>query len=390
MRTTILATLALAAGHTLAFDDARSALLLSETETASLSMHAAPGLKISGQTQFQYNLNFRDSDSTALDDPNDDVTLGFQMRRTRITLVGPVNDAINGRIQMEFDTSGSARILDAEAAWKISDSVSLRIGQQKVRFLREDSLGTVRMLAADFSVQNQTFGQSYSHLVEAGYTADNWRAWGAFSSGFSTRAVAFNDESHADYAFTGRAELRLGEAAWSDHNQFTSWRGGAQGGLLGFAAHYQSRGDTNPSLPDNESLLSLTADFGWVGGGWNAYASGVYRRADDGADRFTDWGLMAQAGVFVSDQLELFGRWDGVFVDSDRGADVSDFHTLTAGVNYYIIPESHAAKFTVNLLYYFDAVNDTGGVVSPSAGANLLADSENGQIGITAQLQLLF
>ena len=384
----LAAALAGLSGHALAADDFRSAALHNDTlETLSLSMQAAPALKVSVQTQFQYNMNFRDDNALG----DDDTTLGFSMRRTRVNFAGPVTENIKGKVQVDFNSStGEASMLEAFADWEINDSLSLRIGQQKVHFLREDSVGTVRMLTSDFSVQNRVFGQGYSQFIEAEYTADSWRFWASFSDGFDSLNTSFNSDDEADFALTGRAEIKFGDADWKAFDQFTSWRGAASGGNLGLAAHYQSAGSTNPSLPDDVTLFTVAGDFAWVADGWNAYVSGVWARTDDGTDEFDDYGVMAQAGVFVSDQLELFGRWDGVFVDDERGAGVDDFHTITAGVNYYMIPESHAAKFTVNVLYYLDAVSNTGGVVSPSAGFNLLADSEDGQIGITAQLQLLF
>jgi hypothetical protein len=389
MRTILFAAaLAGMTGQAFGSDDVRAAALYdANLETVSLSMQAAPAIKVSAQTQFQYNLNLRDDDALG----DDDTTLGFSMRRTRVNVAGPVTDNIKAKIQMDFNSgTGDASVLEAFADWSVNDNLSFRIGQQKVHFLREDSVGTTKMLTSDFSVQNRTFGQGYSQFIEAWYTQDNWRAWASFSDGFDTLNTNFNSDDEADYAFTGRAEFKFGDADWKAFDQFTSWRGSASGGNLGVAAHYQSKGSTNPSLPDDESLFSVAADFAWVADGWNAYISGVWAQTDDGTDEFDDFGVMAQAGVFLTDQVELFGRWDGVFVDDERGAGVDDFHTITGGVNYYIIPESHAAKFTVNVLYYVDAVDNTGGVVSPSTGYNLLADSEDGQIGITAQLQLLF
>lgn len=394
MHTLILATaLAGLTGHATGGDDALTvALNNASLENASLdsmawSLTAEPSIKVTAQTQFQYNINLRDDDSLG----DNDTTIGFSMRRTRVNIAGAVTDNIKAKIQVEFDAgSGEATMLEAFADWTISDNVSLRIGQQKVHFLREDTVGTTKMLTSDSSVQNRTFGQSYSQFIEAQYTADNWRGWVAFSDGFHSRNTSFNDADEADFGLTGRAEFRFGDADWKAYSQFTSFRSSASGGAFGVAGHYQSRGATNPALADDETLLSFAADFAYVGDGWNAYVSGVWAQNDDGTDEFDDYGLLAQAGVFFTDQLECFARWDGVFVDDDRGAGVDDFNTITVGVNYYITPESHAAKFTANVLYYLDAVNDTGGVVGASAGYNLLADAEDGQIALTAQLQLLF
>ena len=71
-----------------------------------------------------------------------------------------------------------------------------------------------------------------------------------------------------------------------------------------------------------------------------------------------------------------------------------DFNTLTFGANYYM--HGHAAKFTVDLQYFLDdsADNDivsaNNDIVSANSGIGLLTDSDDGEIGIRAQFQLLF
>lgn len=266
MRTLLLvAALAGLSGQALGADDFRSAALQNAAQdTLSLSMQAAPAIKVSVQTQFQYNLNLRDDDALG----DDDTTLGFSMRRTRVNFTGPVTDNIKGKVQVDFNANtGEASMLEAYADWDINDNLSLRIGQQKVHFLREDSVGTVRMLTSDFSVQNRVFGQGYGQFIEAAYTSENWRGWAAFSDGFDSLNTNFNNEDEADFALTARAEFKFGDADWKAFDQFTSWRGSNSGGNLGLAAHYQSTGSTNPSLPDDVTLFTLAADFAWVADG---------------------------------------------------------------------------------------------------------------------------
>lgn len=396
MRTSHLAAVLIATGgHALAADhDARAALLgAAHAETVSLSLHAAPAIKISAQTQFNYNMNLRDDSTNVLGD--NDTTIGFVMRRTRINVAGAVTDDIDAKVQIDFSrTTGTATLQEAYADWAVSDGVTLRIGQQKVHFMRETTVGSAKQLSAESSVTDAVFGQGYAQFVEAAFGADAWRGWVAFSDGFGSQRTAFNSGSEADYALTGRAEFRLGDADWKVFDQFTSWRGTTAGGLVGAAAHWQSTGDTNPAAAANTEVFTVTGDFQWAGDGWNAAAIGVWRNTDGPAGDFDDYGFLMQGGVFLSDRAELFARYDFVSPDDTRapsvGATVDDFSTLTAGLNYYIVPESHAAKFTLAIAYYFDAVSNTGGVVTPSDGLNLLADTEDGQVGITAQLQLLF
>jgi hypothetical protein len=108
---------------------------------------------------------------------------------------------------------------------------------------------------------------------------------------------------------------------------------------------------------------------------------------DDGADDFDDVGVVVQGGLFFTDQLEGIARWSAVFPDSNRAND-QDYSDVALGMNYYIVPESHAAKFTAVVVYAFDATNDS--IVATSNGHNLFASDEDGQIGLTFQLQLLF
>jgi len=131
----------------------------------------------------------------------------------------------------------------------------------------------------------------------------------------------------------------------------------------------------------------VTADFSFVGDGWNAYAAGIWRNMDVSAVTSTDdFGVILQGGVFITDVDEIFGRYDGFFPDDFAGA--TDFNSVTFGWNHYFSPESHAAKLTVDCTYHFDAV--TGSGIKTSDGHNLLADTNDGQIGIIAQVQLVF
>lgn len=385
----ITAVLVGMSGQASAADDARAAVLYeANLEAVSLSMHKAPTIKVSAQTQFRYDLNFRDDSSLG----DDDTTIGFSMRTARVNLSGPVTDSIDAKVQIDFNRAdGAARLQEGFADWTVNDGLKFRIGQQKVNFMRENIVGSARQLSANASVFDSVFGSGYAQLVEAWFTGDSWRGWVAFSDGFHSANTAFNSSREADYAFTGRFEFKLGDADWSAFDQFTSWRGSNSGALIGVGAHWQSRGNTNPAASPETDMFLATAGISWVSDGWNAHGEFVWRNTDagSGAD-FDDYGFLLQGGLFVSDQAELFARYDFISPDSDRGPGVDDFGTLTAGLNYYIIPESHAAKFTLAVSYYFDAVDSTGGVVTPSDGLNLLADTEDGQFGITAQLQFLF
>jgi phosphate-selective porin O/P len=347
------------------------------------------GLKVTLQLQSRYQFNSRDDSGTTLARTDDGTTMGFALRRTKVGFEAKVMDNLTAKIKFAFDRkTGVASLEDGYGKWKINDEFTLKFGQFKPALLREESLSSSKQLASERSAMNETFNQDFSQGVELDYSAERWRAKVSFNDGFNNDNTAFNAASEADFALTARVETRVGEAGWSAYKQFTSFRGSNRGGLIGGAIHYQSRGDTNPSFTPAIDMTVGTIDFSWVDDGWNFYAAGVWRRNDNGVTELDDFGIVVQGGIFVADQDELFARWDEIFPDDGNGARSQDFGRVTFGWNHYFLPESHAAKFTIDCAYALDSTTDS--IVKTSDGHNLLSDSEDGQFAITAQMQLLF
>ncbi len=366
--------------------DLRFDLANDAADRAALSVlnSSASNLKLGVQLQFRYDVNLRDDDALG----DNDTTIGFSMRRAKVEGSGDITDSMKGKFVMAFDrSSGEASLEDALVEWDINDSLSATIGQFKLPFLREESVSSKRQLFHERSSANETFNQDRAQGVQLNFGGDAWRAAAAFSDGFNSDNTSFNSGNEADYAFTARGEFKFGDADWKAYDQFTSFRGTAAGGMVGAAVHWQSAGDTNPSLAENVEMLGFTADASYLGDGWNLFGSFVWMNEDDGTDDFDDMGVVVQGGVFFTDQFEAIARWSAVFADSDRVND-EDYSDLALGMNYYIVPESHAAKFTAAVVYAFDATTES--IVSTSTGHNLLASDEDGQIGLTFQLQLLF
>ncbi|RMH26526.1 MAG: hypothetical protein D6692_09150 [Planctomycetota bacterium] len=377
-------------GSALAADDALAiALSNAEMESLASSMNNAGSLSLGVQMQFRYQFNSRDDASITLANPDDDLSVGFVMRRAKVEAKGDITDSMKGKAVFAFNrTNGTAVLEDLYADWAVNDTLTLRIGQFKLPVLREESISSKYQLAPERSAMNETFNQDRSQGVQAMFGGDNWRGMVAFSDGANSDNTVFTSSAEADYALTGRFDFKFGEASFKQFDQFTSFRGAAGGSVLGAAFHWQTMGDTNPSAPTSTDMMLATVDYQLVADGWNLFVAGVWSNTDTGATDFDDFGLIAQGGIFVSDQTELFARWDSVLPDDDRGATGEDFNTVTFGVNYYFVPESHAAKFTLGLSWYLD--DTTSSIVSTSDGHNLLPDSEDGQFGITAQAQLLF
>jgi hypothetical protein len=275
---------------------------------------------------------------------------------------------------------------------------SLKGGQAFGQFMREWFMGDAKMLAVDRSLTAFVFGQQREQFAEVRYENDDLRASTNLSDGFRSQNTDFTADP-ADFATTLRFDWKFA-GAWNQFDsEYTSKRGSDYAGVIGAAAHYEIGEDDGAG--DQQQLLAWTADSLVKGDGWNLLVAGVgYHVRDeagvDGAD-FNDYGVMAQGAVFVTDDIDLFGRYDLILPDSDRDANDA-FNVVTAGINWYW--SGQAAKFTLQAAWYLDPTTETtagnfGGVGArtPDTGAKnlgLLPSGEGDQIVISVQFQLLF
>jgi hypothetical protein len=318
--------------------------------------------------------------------PDEDTTTGFQARRTKIWAKGNVAENWGFKVQGNFNRDGGDfELEDAYITNDINDSWSWQFGQFRLPLLREDSVSSANQLAVERSLTNEVFRQNRSQGVQFNYTGDAFRFMGAFSDGLRTQNTDFNSMAEADYALTGRFEWKWA-GDWAQFEDFTSWQGDDNAGMLGAAIHYQGGGETGGPTADID-VLRATADISFEGNGWNAFGAFIYDDTEpDGFDSTTNYGWLVQGGVFLNEQWELFGRYDMTMPDDDL--DLDDFSTITAGVNYYITPQSHAVKFTGDVQYFLDEVD--GGLTVITTGAGNLPDDSDGQFVIRLQFQLVF
>jgi len=356
-------------------------------------------LDISGQIQFRYNLNFRDDpadiDGDGMDEDLDDFEPGFQTRRTKLKFEGHVFDPdLFYSIQGAFNrargggNNGDFRLEDAYVGYRFGNGFEARWGQFKMPFLREELVSSKRQLAVDRSLVNEIFNQDRSQGIEVSWRNDMLRVFGAFHDGFNSDNTDLAADP-ADYALTGRVEyLAMGE--WSQFRDFTSPRGSEPLALMvGGAVHWQD-GPDGPGVTDTE-IFSWTGDVSVEGNGWNAYGAYIGRARDaDGGPNVgsaTDHAFVAQGGIYVTEEIEPFVRWDVLIPDSG-----SAFNTLTFGGNYYI--HGHAAKFTLDVQWFLDARADVGSdtlAAGNNTGIGFLDNfTEEDEFAVRAQFQLLF
>ncbi len=370
-------------------------------------------LNIGGQVQFRYVLNFNDDvDADGDGDPDsDDFVPGFEARRTKLTFDGHIfspdlfykvqgafarsstettfTDS-NGDTATVGDTGGEFELEYAYVGYNLDNGWKVWWGQDKLPWLREELVSSKYQLAADRSLTNELFNQGYSKGVWLGYQADSWNFTGAFSNGFNSANTGF-DESPSDWAFTARAEFKF-SGQWSQFDDFNSFKGSENAMMLGIAGNYQEGASDDSVNPVTPEIYGGTIDFTVNGDGWNVFTYHVYQDQSDAGgvagDDFSDWGFVLQGGFFVNEDWELFGRIDGIFGDSERSGD--DLWTLTVGAIYFI--HGNAAKFTADVLWLFDGISNTGitEISDGEEGVGVLAGTEDGQIALRFQFQVLF
>jgi hypothetical protein len=369
---------------------ARASALAREERVFTVDVH--------GYTQFRYVWTRleEDDDGPIILPPgdDDDNAIGFQTARTRVNFSGNVvNENWGYFVQLAFNPESSGSLEDAYGTYKTEGGWVFTFGQFKLPLLREELVGEKFQLAIERSPTNSVFTQSRSQGVQAAYEADSFRFSAAFSDGLRTLNTDYLSAAEADFALTGRLEWKWA-GDWKQFRDFTSFRNSDYAGLLGLAGHYQSGGETL-GTPDADQWL-ITVDASMEGNGWNAFAAAIYSNREEQfvalpgfpSEDFNDWAWLVQGGIFVAPQCELFARFDMILPDDDREFGSDEFSTITAGINHYFVPESQAAKFTAEIIYFLDSPTES--IVAENTRIPLLFRDGDGQFSILGQIQLAF
>ncbi|CAE7173938.1 unnamed protein product [Symbiodinium necroappetens] len=356
-------------------------ICLAGVSTASpFTLEAPDGghtLTFSGQQQSRYTI-------TLGDDPvaGDDDVGGFTLPRTAIRLDGTAPRGISYGIQAVFDTSGAFVLEEASIGFELGTHWSLSVGVLALPLLTEDAVFDYYGQAVDQSAVNIVFGQGDSDGIVLSREDETTRLSLAFSDGLNSTSTDFNADA-VDYAFTARFDLMGGPSGWGDFDEFPSFRGSPDAWRIGGAGHYEE-GDPGGGTRD---VLQWTVDAHLKGNGWNVFAAYVGRRSDTpGVGAFTDHGVVAQFGVFVTDDIEPFCRYDVLLPDDDRAGN-DDLHTITFGANWYI--HGHAFRCTADCVHVLDGTTGNDLFAGGDSTIGVLAD-DGEQTVLRVQMQLLF
>jgi hypothetical protein len=354
-------------------------------------------LNIGGTTWLRYNVSMRDDVSVG---DVDDLTLGFNNPTNRIRFWGNVWDKnltfkVQGNFGGEFSDSGIFGLEDAYGMYSWDSGFAIKWGQFRMPLMREFSVEDEFQLAADRSLVTRVFSPGYTQGVQFSWQSDDFRFVGGFTDGLNTGNTDFNSAAEADLALNARFDWKVMGGSWERFNDITSFRSATDNALLvGGGFEWQTSGETGGTGGSDVDSILYTIDASWEGPGYNVMAAGYGAHLDPaGGTDLDNFGGIVQGGIFVTEQIELFGRYSVISFDDDAGADPATLHFAEAGMNYYISKESHAAKFTVQAGYAFNdttALFGTGGLLGGNTRNGFLGDSEDGEISIMAQMQLVW
>lgn len=332
-------------------------------------------LRVSGMIQARHVYNHQ-RDSNDADDAS-----GFELTRIRLGFGGHVVDpSWQYFIWTGHAANGGALLLDAWVRKQISENWSVTVGQFKVPLWREWLISETRLPAVERSLVHTYFGGGYTQGVQLGYQDARFRAMLSYNDGLDARSVTW-DAVHTDYAFGGRGEWLI-SGTWDQFADQQGWPGSELAMMLGGGVHYQHARAAGASL--RTSTLRWTADLSMKWDRVSLFAAVVSNHVS-ADERMNQYGALAQAGWFITDRLELFGRYE--WGDLDNALD-EKLSITTMGANYYV--HRHQVKISADVGYSFRPVTAgwTGG--GSSAGWRVNEQGKDGQIVVRTQVQLLF
>jgi hypothetical protein len=332
----------------------------------------------SGVLQLRYTFNHRSELSGEAAN-----TSRFSVPRARIILDGGFTDYLSFRVRAGVLSGGNVRFEQAYGDVKLNEYLSLRAGILFLPASIGDNPGPQDMQGIDYSQYGlQTSG---GNAAAAGARASfgRVRAQAFFSNGLRTGFSEFAAPVAARVAITGRVEARLfTKDGFNRFDTESSFIGSDLALRIGAAAHYQ-QGRVDGTLPHGD-LQQYTADITLEGSGFNLLVAGRLLRVHPQTGNTTlDPGLLAQAGVFVNQRIELWARYDALFSDGqvhsfpdDRNGLQDNYQAIGAGANYYLIPNTNVAKLQADFTYVPDPIAATWAQAGDNAGV-LLTQTNN-------------
>jgi hypothetical protein len=349
-------------------------------------------LQIDGMLQVRWLWNYHDQ--------VDRYRSGFENTRNKLTFRGHVfSRDITYLVRTDFGRGDDDEDLlqDAWVRYHLNDEFSIRLGQFKLPFNREELVSPGYQQAVERSLVNESLNLGRSQGIELLYTSRSSRFAFVFSDAGTDNVGGFNlvgtdpqntpwSEPLAEWALTARYE-HLVAGSWDQFVQLTSPSGEDFALLLGIAGHYQKDESTGaPSFArDEEEWVAVATDVSAQFGGANLFGSFIYHYIDDPTFGFFHFfGAVLQGGTYFTEKFEAFARLEYGYIDSDFEFD--DLWVLTLGGNYYF--DGQDMKLTADIGFGLNTISSAWD--SDIAGWRVESPGVEPQVVIRTQLQLLF
>jgi hypothetical protein len=350
-------------------------------------------LNVGGLMQTRFTLN-NAKDTTP---PASENLYGFDMGSTYLDFSGHVVDpSWQFHVRGNFSGPGSAgggmsTLTFASVTKDFGDGFGVTAGQFRGPWLRETLVDDGYQLGMDRSIVDSYFTQGFDQGIQLNYASDAFR-YNVFLGdgvleGNQQGGVLANSQNSAwnanntKYSLAGRFEYKI-SGDWGIFDDFTSFKGEEGGMMVGLAGVYET-GNRNAGALDNNSAYGFTGDFSWEMGGANLFASFIWIGNNiDGSDN--PWAFNIQGGYFVSDDIEIFGRYDWLDEDVDPATEQSRYNGITVGANYFMTANVKATVEWGMNLKSFGTDN-----LSQGFRADATPNSTD-QWALRAQLQLMF
>jgi len=406
-------------------------------------------LMIGGQIQARWAYGHRETSANLEPGPDwaglgAENNWGWEIRRAQIAFTGHIIDpSWTYEFQPTFNRNGRGgggtiqNMFIRKTEDFLGGTVSVRAGQFKPPYNREENISSQRQLAVERTIVSETFTPKFSQGIElvqtwsalrlSGFYGDRMRADHTIPTDGLFEAANIPDSMNTsafavpqvDYALAGRVDVKLA-GSWKQSDDLNSYPDTDLGLTLGAAVMAQNyRGIPaeerfggvtyfNPS-----SMWGLTADAKFDLGGFNVFSSAFYRnvrlaeaqtvRGGGTGDEMDQWGFTIQGGIFVTDTLQPFVRWEVGSLDTDQFRTLDDaalavtgqqVSIVTAGVNWMIEgSRNRNLALTADFGYAFVPIVDFAqngaqwqAELLPEPGDNYAS----GQMVARVQLKLIF
>ena len=309
-------------------------------------------------------------------------TKGYEMNDTRFFFTGQYTEKFGFNLVIDVGEDGQFGIQQAQMTYTINNKLIVAIGKQFIASSREDWMDPSDLMAMQSSANDATFamGTSFGVLVYR-RPANNMRYWVSISNGLYGYNKTISETGESDFMLGGRYEYQVRGQDWQIWDDLVSRRGSPTGILLGMSANFLNQKE---SQVINHGA-QVNADVSFNGSGYQVLVAGVWtgQFPGGGGVSFNNYGFYIQGGYFVTDKIQVYGRYDFVS-PGNRPGDFEVYSAPGAGVNYFPFSFTNRWKLTFEYNQMFSVMNKT--IVPAGIGLGFIESDFKGQQSVRFQL----